>query len=805
MRLKLPVHRKLFVAFSALVLLALSLVTAAAAGILGRVGAEKVLWWLVVIAAVAFGLSAALVAWLVAVFCEPIWELRRKMRALTPETYDTQVSVHGMDEMADIAAAVNRIKATLLHEVDERRQLIERLISMSRQASSIDASQGVEDLLESALDMMLREIGGECGAVYWHEPERRELLLRTQRHLSRELPEEVKRAPSFHGFMGRALALAQLVVVDETAARQWLEQVAPGKEWRASLACVPLKSGERVLGLMNLAGGRGHELSPAEVGMLTTLGAQIGAALGAAQSYEDASRRIRHISELGDISYEVTKGQSEKGVMELLVAKACAILDVDMCAVFPQGGRELLLRGTYHTGLRSTGAPLPVLRPGEGVVGRAVRERRPVLVHDVSLDRRLDEWMPFYHDHQIVSVLAVPLGAGDAAFGGVEVYSGSRAEFNEEDAKLLTIVANQAGAAIANARLHQEAKAQVAVLEALFETVENLGASSEPEHIMSLVLSKLQEVTSCRTASISLLDETTGTLVMAEFRGPGESSSGQARCRNDLPLGNCWAVKKGKLIVVRDAQSDCPCREDRQAKELPCFVCAPLTAGGKTLGVMQMSSDRPDGFSEANVRIFATLADQVAIAVERAQLFRRVEQLAITDTMTGLFNYRRFRDKLTEELHQAERYEHPLSLLMMDIDHFKAHNDRFGHPSGDGVLRQVADVVRTCLRTVDFFARYGGEEFALLLPNTDREGALAVAEKVRSAVEQEFFYGDTTEPQVHKTISVGIASYPEDAQTEEDLVERADAALYLAKERGRNRVESPDEAHTPGPHTPAAA
>jgi diguanylate cyclase (GGDEF)-like protein len=203
---------------------------------------------------------------------------------------------------------------------------------------------------------------------------------------------------------------------------------------------------------------------------------------------------------------------------------------------------------------------------------------------------------------------------------------------------------------------------------------------------------------------------------------------------------------------------------------------------------MHMSSHEPYQFTEEDTDLFTTLANQVAIASERAQLFQRVEQLAITDPLTGLYNYRYFRQRLNESLRQSERYERSASLLMMDLDHFKQHNDTFGHPSGDGVLRKLAEVVKDSLREVDFFARYGGEEFSVILHDTDKQGATAVAEKIRVSVEKATFFGDHHHPVVHRTISLGVASYPVDAPTDEQLITEADTALYRAKEMGRNRV-----------------
>ncbi|MDX2010920.1 MAG: diguanylate cyclase [Myxococcaceae bacterium] len=164
----------------------------------------------------------------------------------------------------------------------------------------------------------------------------------------------------------------------------------------------------------------------------------------------------------------------------------------------------------------------------------------------------------------------------------------------------------------------------------------------------------------------------------------------------------------------------------------------------------------------------------------------RLERLAVTDGLTGLFNHRRFQEALHSELLRCERHKRPLAVLMLDVDFFKKVNDSMGHPAGDELLRRLAEVLSKDLRQTDLIARYGGEEFAVLLPETTKAEALQVGERMREAVEARI-NENTTWPQ-RITVSVGVATFPEDAKSAEDLLEAADQALYVAKRQGRNRV-----------------
>jgi len=171
-----------------------------------------------------------------------------------------------------------------------------------------------------------------------------------------------------------------------------------------------------------------------------------------------------------------------------------------------------------------------------------------------------------------------------------------------------------------------------------------------------------------------------------------------------------------------------------------------------------------------------------------AQSNEELKEQVIRDGLTGLFNHRHFKEVLEREVTRAERYERIISLLMLDVDHFKNYNDTHGHPAGDVVLKTLADVITTRLRAVDFSARYGGEEFAILLPETDRKGASIVADDIRAQVENYPFKGKEAQPLGKVTLSIGVAELLDWSEEPSSLLKRADDALYRAKSEGRNRV-----------------
>jgi diguanylate cyclase (GGDEF)-like protein len=221
------------------------------------------------------------------------------------------------------------------------------------------------------------------------------------------------------------------------------------------------------------------------------------------------------------------------------------------------------------------------------------------------------------------------------------------------------------------------------------------------------------------------------------------------------------------------------------AENIRSIFVVPLIYESKLLGLFVMSSGKADFLDTFQMELLKVMCNQAATSIANAKLHAEIEKLATTDGLTGLFNHRVFQEKLSEELKKLSRYSEPSSLLLADIDFFKKINDTYGHPSGDLVLKEVSKIIREAIRDIDIPARYGGEEFAAILPRTDSKGAMNIAERLRKAVMSASFSSDTSSLKV--TLSIGIATTPSDAKTKEELIEKADQALYYAKHNGRNR------------------
>lgn len=258
--------------------------------------------------------------------------------------------------------------------------------------------------------------------------------------------------------------------------------------------------------------------------------------------------------------------------------------------------------------------------------------------------------------------------------------------------------------------------------------------------------------------------------------------------RKEGDLFDHWVIRNRKRLLVTDTQKDF--RFDirhvgSKGAEIRSLIAAPLLYVGRVLGTLRLHSGKPEAYTADDLRLLDAIATLASSALSNAMLFEKTQDLAIRDSLTGLFVQRHFFERLREEHHRVLRSGHTLSLLMCDLDHFKAANDRWGHGAGDLMLVRFAEILREKVEG-GVVARYGGEEFAVLLPEVSKEKAAVLAERIRKAMES--FAFSIRREKVQMTVSIGVASIPADTLDEEDLVRKADEALYQAKREGRNRV-----------------
>jgi diguanylate cyclase (GGDEF)-like protein len=263
------------------------------------------------------------------------------------------------------------------------------------------------------------------------------------------------------------------------------------------------------------------------------------------------------------------------------------------------------------------------------------------------------------------------------------------------------------------------------------------------------------------------------------FADPSDAATWKQQQIVDDLNRHCLGLVEHQETIIHDTDDE----TDSANEEPPCVV-VPLIFHERLIGALYVAAaDQGRVWGENEVLLLRTVANQVAVAVNHANLFAQIQQQALTDALTGCYNRRSFEMQFDREMQMAKRQHQPLSLIMLDLDRFKQLNDSVGHDAGDQALRQLADCFRQELRGVDSAARFGGDEFVLILPQAYAEGALIVAERLLARIA-----GIEIRGFGNLSASMGIATFPSDGSSRSDLVQAADAALYKAKRTGRNRV-----------------
>ncbi|PIQ90655.1 MAG: hypothetical protein COV71_03310 [Candidatus Omnitrophica bacterium CG11_big_fil_rev_8_21_14_0_20_41_12] len=252
-----------------------------------------------------------------------------------------------------------------------------------------------------------------------------------------------------------------------------------------------------------------------------------------------------------------------------------------------------------------------------------------------------------------------------------------------------------------------------------------------------------------------------------------------------------WVLRHSNQLIVEDLKNDFRFDPEKtllqDRRQIFSLISSPLVSHDSLLGLLRLESKKAGFFTQDDLRFLALVADLGSAALENSLLFHKKEELAIHDDLTGLFTKHHFVSRLKDEVKRCQRLDQYLSLMMIDIDFFKQYNDKFGHTAGDIVLKKVGLLLKSSLREVNpLLCRFGGEEFLVMLSGLNKQKALVLAEDLRGRIEKKTIILRRNE--THITVSIGVASLPLDTKDDDELIQKADKAMYKAKEKGRNRV-----------------
>lgn len=311
----------------------------------------------------------------------------------------------------------------------------------------------------------------------------------------------------------------------------------------------------------------------------------------------------------------------------------------------------------------------------------------------------------------------------------------------------------------------------------------------EPRKVMEIVMSRAQAVIGAQAWSLMLCEERDHSLTLEMATGSRVKEIKNHRIRIGQGVAG-WVVQYRKPLIINDVSADR--RFDARFDTLTGFrthstLCAPLISRGRIIGAVELLNKKRGYFTADDLAMLRTLVEPGAIALENAILYQKSAELTVTDDLTKLFNSRYLNVHLSREIKRSHRYGTSVSLIFLDLDGFKHINDNHGHLAGSRALFEVGQVIQETVREIDVVARYGGDEFTIILPQTSAEGAMTIAERIRVAIEERPFLADRG-IEVRLTASFGVSTYPDHGQNKEELLQRADQAMYRVKDRGKNGV-----------------
>lgn len=337
----------------------------------------------------------------------------------------------------------------------------------------------------------------------------------------------------------------------------------------------------------------------------------------------------------------------------------------------------------------------------------------------------------------------------------------------------------------ARRRAKEESDRMLNEYQALFDLGVKQTSAAHPDQLFDLIVEYATQLVKTPAGSLAVYDEATGVLRLAAAKGFSPAFMAHSR----------WGVRPGGLtsrvlsqgapLVIPDV-SQAPYVDNPVLlrEKVRALMAIPLSVERRIVGILYVNDFKVREFTQREASVLSLLSTLAAMSIHRLLL---IEQDRFMDELTALFNYRFFMRQLGLEMERVKRRHGTLCLLMMDLDHFKRYNDTHGHQKGSELLRDVALCLKQACRQEDLVARYGGEEFAVIMPEADGPHGLILAERVRRAVEEHRFEGAETLPAGRLTVSIGAAAAPIDAKSADDLIQRADTALYRAKQAGRNR------------------
>jgi diguanylate cyclase (GGDEF)-like protein/putative nucleotidyltransferase with HDIG domain len=674
---------------------------------------------------------------------------------------------------------------------EEKRRVERNMLALSNLnlATSSFVGGEIQRMLSQALDRVLGVVRLPVGVLFLHHGD----PTGPTSVVSAGISDEFCRAAQLEGLddylvgmvsrLGGLLAFRDLRDDNLSA----LEQDEPIRRFRElalqhGLRCavvISLQAKEQAFGLLLLGTPDSRRFTPPELRLLLALGHQIGVAVENSYLIQQTSRRSEELHMLNEIGRVLSSTLNKEDLLRRLWEELRRLFDVEnlYLATFDSVRDQIQFDLEITNGVRTPKRSRPA---GNHLTEYILRTRQPVLVreHFVSELRKLGV-EPL---RTTGSFCGVPLVAYDHAIGALCIFSENERAYDEGHLELMRVLASEASIAIENARLFQEERTKARHLSLLNLISRDAIATLNPDEILAKIAGQLEIGLSYDHIGIAILEYTTRELIVSAESGKRRGALGRKIPLDTGLIGQ--VARTGKTgsyrASVSSQNSPQPVLSDSStAMALPIFY------GDHLHGVLYVETLERADFSEEESLLLHTLADLIAGAFHNAQTFQRAQEQAITDGLTGVKTHRFFMEALSSEWKRSSRAGRSFALVLMDLDRFKFVNDFYGHLEGDLVLQRVGQILETNCRRSDVVARYGGDEFVILMPETTMEQARQLSSKLRGWISS-----DPLLREKNISASFGIASYPLHGSAPQELIQVADASMYLSKHQGGNTVST---------------
>ena len=556
-----------------------------------------------------------------------------------------------------------------------------------------------------------------------------------------------------------------------------------------TICTAPLMDGTELLGMLNVYHDSAHAWTDDELDSIAALATQASVAIRAAQNFQQMTTWTAQLQSIQQLGARLSHLSSVREIGLAIATELRQIIDYHNARVYRLQGTDLIpvaMQGQVGEYIDETPDQLRVLL-GEGITGWVAEHRVAQNLPDAAADPRANT-IPGTEDDLDESMLLAPMLFEEQVLGVLVLSKLGISQFSDDDLRLLVIYANFAAQAMANADTTQRLREQTLALERqlrsqreLLTITESILTTLDARAVLEQITDRIGGLIDCDNIAIEVIDPAIGRLSPLMARGLHAELYLEPWAEGETGLAP-WVVEHNEPVYVSDQRHDPRVNHFREVESVDgSLIIVPLRGRSGAIGVLTIERlGAGNLFAAEEFELVQLFAAQVSIALQNAEVFRDVEIRAQTDGLTGLLNHATF----GEYLERSVRESGPFGLIMVDLDDFKGINDSQGHQAGDGWLQRIGEALVCAGRESDHVFRYGGDEFTFLLPATDGEGTLAVAERARAAV---------TGIGGGLTASIGTSTYPDDGATAAEVLLAADRACYVAKRSGRDRVATADE------------